>query len=771
MPATRQSTGLPTVKNPRFPIRLDLSDYSRWLTGSDPWSADDAQTSKKTKRSGSAATLETFLGDLISYESGGVNTTAKDVQDLFSRVPSIVVLDGLDEVGGASTRSRIVKSIDQFVGRSGAYDDPPKVIVTMRPCAGELPEPSAKLFQVLALNPLTAAQRDEYLRKWCAVRGIRGKDGRALRTSFREKSKELYIQELAGNPMQLTILLDLLHQQGAATPTQRTDLYDHYVDLLLAREANKHPDSVRKYKDELIEIVPFIGWYLQAHSEEGGINGRMSVADLTAAMRHFQTAYGRSEDIVDDLFQAATDRLWALTSKLEGTYEFEVQSLREYFAARFLYLNAGEGDLNFDKTTVLGELLRRPYWLNTARFYGGNAKGSDIYILVAGIEAELAHGPSPSAVIASWTLLTDAVFLRRPAEARKVLTALCGEHCVPVMLSALDRGEISSIPQLPQVAGSEDTDPTLARLTAAVEAEPSASQNRSRVRVLRELLNQRAPFAAWWSERAALASGTATQDDWLRLAADCEAAAGVALDLPSADLSDGAAELFLNTGASPGSGGAFESELVARVLAGECPNVTSVRSYPAQVAVALGPGNYFTRVPGSFSEPDARAKHRRLDAINALRKSGSPVASVAKERAFRAGQKGSTFPWANSATAIVDQLGPCWLASEIAIIGAASPLNLGYTKHPGRTAFGDHSHPAELLAQTRGNRDDASWWSEQLAGTSDEGSKAAWALALWAVASGPVLDSLFQALHRLRSSAGSGSDRSAHPAPTPLLLG
>jgi len=659
-------------------------------------------------------------------------------------VPSIVVLDGLDEVGGASVRSKVVQSIDQFVGRGGAYDDPPKVIVTMRPSAGELPEPSARLFEVIALNPLTIPQRDEYLRKWCAVRGIRGKDGRSLRTSFREKTQELYIDELAGNPMQLTILLDLLHRQGAATPTQRTDLYDHYVDLLLAREANKHPDSVRKYKDDLVEIVPFIGWYLQAHSEESGINGRMSVAELTAAMRHFQKAYGRSEDIVEQLFQAAADRLWALTSKLEGTYEFEVQSLREYFAARFLYLNSGEGDLDFDKTTVLRELLRRPYWLNTARFYGGNAKGSDIYVLVAGIEAELANSPTPSAVIASWTLLTDAVFLRRPPEARKVLTALCADHCVSVLICALDRNEISPLPQLPQVAGSEDSDPTWTRLTGAIEAEPGAPQNHSRVRVLRELLNERTRFAAWWAERATSAAGTSTQDDWLRLAAECEAAAGVALDLPSADLSNGSAQLYLNTGASPSRGSAFEVDLVSRVLAGECPHVTSVRSHPAQVAVALSPSNYLTTATSSFFEPDARAKRRRLDAVTALRKSGSPVAVLAKGRAFKAGQKSSTFPWADSATAIFDQIGPCWLASEIAIIGAASPLNLGYTKHPGMAAFGKQAHPAELLAQTRQNADDVSWWTEQRRTMTDDFAKAEWALAVWAVASGSVLESLLQ---------------------------
>lgn len=754
MPEGSRSTDLPDVKQPRFPLRLDLSDYARWLRGGDPWLAEEAKPSRKTKRSGATATIEAFLADLVTHESGGVSTTAKDVQTIFQRVPSVVVLDGLDEVGSASARQGVVRCIDEFVSRGNAYDDPPKVIVTTRPSAGELAEPSANFFEVLALNPLTVAQRDEYLRKWCAVRGIRGKDGRALRASFREKTKELYIEELAGNPMQLTILLDLLHQQGAATPTQRTDLYDHYVGLLLAREANKHPDSVRKHKDELTEIVPFIGWYLQAHTEENGIDGRMSVADLTAAMRHFQKSYGRSEDIVGHLFEAATDRLWALTSKLEGTYEFEVQSLREYFAARFLYLNAGEGDLNFDKTTVLRQLLRRSYWLNTARFYGGNAKGSDIYILVAGIEAELASSPSPGALIASWTLLTDAVFLRRPSEARKVLTALCADHCAAVLLRALDRNEISPLPELPQVAGSADDDPTWTRLTAAIEAEPGAYENRERVRVLRELLNQKARFAKWWVERATASAGTPTQGAWFRLAAGCEAAAGVPLDLASADLSGGSAELFLNTGAVPTSGGAFEAELVARVLAGECANVTSVRSYAAQVAVALSPTNYFTTATDSFSDPDWRLKQRRLDAINALRKSGSPVAAVAKARAFKAGQKSSTFPWANSATAVVEQFGPCWLASEIAVIGAASPLNLGYTKHPGKSAFGGQSHPAELLAQTRQSAGDAAWWTEQLETAADDIAKAEWALAVWAVASGSVIDSLFSQWERTVQGLG-----------------
>src|SRR3546814_7956066 len=108
-------------------------------------------------------------------------------------------------------------------------------------------------------------------------------------------------------------------------------------------------------------------------------------------MRHFQRTYEKPESVVDELFEATTDRLWALTSKEEGVYEFEVVSLREYFAARFLYKFAGEGDRDFDSAIVFRELLRRPYWLNTARFYSGNAHGKEIYALTAGIREELAE--------------------------------------------------------------------------------------------------------------------------------------------------------------------------------------------------------------------------------------------------------------------------------------------------------------------------------------------------------------------------------------------
>lgn len=752
IPENDRPDSLPELDQPRFPIRLDLSDYALWLGGNDVWDhTEDRKQRSTTARKGEQATVECFLADLMTHESGGVTTSAKTVQDIFERVPSLIVLDGLDEVGSAAIRGRIVKEIDKFVGRGRAYTDPPKVVVTTRPSAGELPEPSPSLFEVVTLNQLTIEQRDSYLRKWCTVRAIKGKDGRALRKSFKEKSREPYINELAGNPMQLTILLDLLHQQGAATPTQRTDLYDKYVELLLAREANKHPKAVRDHKEELLEIIPFLGWYLHAHTEESQINGRMSVDELKEAMRHFQRTYGNRESIVDQLFEGASDRLWALTSKVDGTYEFEVLSLREYFAARFLYHNSGEDNADFDSTTVLRELLRRPYWLNTARFYGGNAKGNGIYPLTAGIEQELAQSTSPASYLAAWALLTDGVFLRRPREARKILTALCSDVGITILLSALDRRDIIALPEMPDLPDQDGPDPTWVRLTTLISKDPTDSGNTHRVRALRELLNQRSQFGAWWTAQLTAAIGTPQQNAWLKIGAQCEAGAGVVASFEHIDLAEGAAELFLSAGLVPPPGSSLEASLLDAVLEGECPCVTSTRSMPAQVAVALSPGDFLTSSKTGFPGGDERTKRRRNEAINQLRRAGSAYTQIAQQRAFRTGQKGSTFPWAETAAALHAHVGRRWLVSEIAIIGASSPFLPASTKKPDSAPFGTTSHPSELLAQARANSRNAQWWREQLDALDDDLAKAEWALALWCVASEPIVTELLPTLESVLS--------------------
>jgi hypothetical protein len=722
---------------PRFPLRLDLGDYAAWLQGADAFSAvGDPAPRRSGRRPPSQSTIEGYLAEVLG-RAGGAPVTAATVQDLLERVPALVVLDGLDEVGRKGTRRTVVEEIERFCGRARAYTVPPKIVVTTRPSAGELPEPSEDLFEVLSLNPLAPSQREEYLRKWCAVRDIRGAAGRELRAGFKQRSAEPYIAELAGNPMQLTILLELLHKHGAATPSQRTELYDAYMRLLLAREANKHPKSVRKHRQDLEEIMPFLGWYLQSRNEEHDLSGRMLAGELKAAMLHFQRTYGKPDTVADELFEAATDRLWALTSKEQGAYEFEVVSLREYFAAKFLYEYAGEDDRRFDPTVVLRELLRRPYWLNTARFYGGNATARDIYVLAAGIRDELADSPGPQARIASWTLLTDGVFRARPDQAASLVDALLTDAGTDVLLDALDRNEVVPIP-----AGAlpDEPHPAWHRLTAAISADPDGPDSPARARALQDLLRLKGRFAAWWADRTADAVGTGSEHAWLRLGAAVEAAAGLQRDLPGVALDGAVAQDLLDSGIVPPTGGDLETALLRAVLDGQCSHTRSIRSLPAQIAVALAPSAFLT-APGTT---DGQADRRRQDAVAALKRSGSPYARVAAQRRTRAGEKASTFPTARTAAALFDLAGPCWLASELAILAAAGPDLSGYARRPGAAAFGPGRHSLALLAQTREHRDDPAWWAEQARASTSDLATAEWALALWAVAPGPVVAALLE---------------------------
>jgi hypothetical protein len=72
-------------------------------------------------------------------------------------------------------------------------------------------------------------------------------------------------------------------------------------------------------------------------------------------------------------------------------------------------------------------------------------------------------------------------------------------------------------------------------------------------------------------------------------------AAGFVLDLDGVDLSRPlVAQFVLDTGLVPPSGSRFEADLIQAVLDGLCPNVSSVRSLPAQIAVAFGTEGFFT---------------------------------------------------------------------------------------------------------------------------------------------------------------------------------
>ncbi len=174
--------------------------------------------------------------------------------------------------------------------------------------------------------------------------------------------------------MQLAILLSLIQTRGGSLPDKRTSLYDSYVDLFFNREAEKST-VVRDHRDLLLDIHRYLAWILQSESQTKQTRGSVSAQRLHDLVAHYLSFEGHNVALAHTLFTGLVERVVALVSRVEGTYEFEVQPLREYFAARHLYNTAQYSPPGGERAGTLPDrfdaLARDFFWQNVTRFYAG----------------------------------------------------------------------------------------------------------------------------------------------------------------------------------------------------------------------------------------------------------------------------------------------------------------------------------------------------------------------------------------------------------------
>ncbi|MGW0810756.1 NACHT domain-containing protein [Nonomuraea sp. NPDC002799] len=734
-----------TVTRPRLAVRADLTTYSAWVAGEDPLSADDRPVRGRRRRR-EQSSFEQFLVYLLQRCSGGMQVTVEMVHEIVERFPLLLVLDGLDEVAQSAARSRLVTEISQFAARLTTSSTAPQLVVTTRPSAMELAEPSTETFQILSLVKLGNDLRVSYLRKWSDARGIRGAARRALQRIFDERSSEPHITQLASNPMHLTILLYLMHKRGEAVPDNRTDLYSSYMETFLDRETEKSA-LVRQHRPNLEEVTAFLGWHLQSRAERNATEPGLSIKDIKKAINGYLFDVGKDVTLADDLFTGVTDRVWALASKAQGTFEFDVQSVREYFAARYLYDYAATRGHETQRSTLLQHLLSRPYWLNTARFYAGFATANELPGLAEGLE-ELLEGVGRAGHVwqAAWTLLTDGVFAARPKTQRRAAVLFADDLAVRLLAVAIDTNE-----DLPRLSADYGGIALTDALCAQVASNPDGPLSAERMRVV-AWLDMDSAFDTWWRPHIDAALGTSTEPAWLRLAIPVSGGRHLSggqierltLNAPGDVVS------ALAAGVNPPPGSVVERRMVESVLNGLCSDqfTAGAQGHAADLLCALAPQHFLAMARDPLLSAAASppltppAAGRRTDAWRRLRQRDVRMSQLQNASKFSKWQNGTTSPWGNTARAIKQIFGPCWLAAEIAVIGAASSdrrWTTGGDRDSGSACLGADPDYGYLLQSLRGARRDTNWWLMQLAEHGDPLSRATWALALISVADPTVV--------------------------------
>ncbi|MGW0287681.1 hypothetical protein ACWDXT_31820 [Streptomyces sp. NPDC003236] len=476
----------------RFPIKVDLREYATWLAGRDPFS----QEGNEPRPRHLSRSLESFISALISERSGGRTFTPDDLSAVAHSSALLIVLDGLDEVAEVKIRNDVVREITASARRLRETAASLQMLITTRPSAlAEVTDFPTRTFYRWTLTSLNRPLIEEYTERWANSRRLPGKEVADLRRVLSDRLGQAHMRDLARNPMQLAILLSVIHTRGSSLPDKRTALYDIYVELFLAREAEKS-EIVKKRQEILIDIHRYLAWILHSEAETGRALGKIDANRLRELIGKYLLAEGRDPGLAGELFTGLAQRVVFLVGAVEGLFEFEVQPLREYFAGRFLYETAPYSPVGSPRSGTKDErfdaIARNTYWQNVTRFYAGCFSKGELPSLVDRLEVlctdvDLGLTSHPRALAA--TLVADWVFSQNARSLKKVIDLIldrdgyrsllgderigaagresftlpegCGrgellQRCFEVLRTAPPRDVQTSLTQLAQQNGSRD---------------------------------------------------------------------------------------------------------------------------------------------------------------------------------------------------------------------------------------------------------------------------------------------------------------------------
>ncbi|HEX4084028.1 MAG TPA: hypothetical protein VHY22_03895 [Chthoniobacteraceae bacterium] len=424
-----------------IPIKVDLRDLAAWLNKRNPFSPDELSEIPPHW----AKSLEAFLAALIRNQSGGADFTVSDLHAIAQLSSILLVLDGLDEVADLIRRKEVINEVTLGVSRLRTLAARLQVVVTSRPTAfGPALGFNERQFPHLELLSLSQRLISQYADNWLTARRLKPSEAATIRKILKQKIEQTHLRDLTRNPMQLTILLSLIHTRGSSLPEKRTALYDGYVELFFNRESEKS-EIVREHRDLLIDLHRYLAWILHSEAETNQQRGSISTEKFQKLLRAYLSSEQRDDSSVADLFTGMVERIVFLVSRVEGTLEFEVQPLREYFVAKYLYDTAPYSppgrEMRGTKPDRFDAIAKNPYWSNVTRFYAGCFSKGELPCLIDRLEY-LAEAEKPrfsnrqrrlaSYLLRDWvftqdqrsmqravSLVLDGVSLRHPSRRRR----------------------------------------------------------------------------------------------------------------------------------------------------------------------------------------------------------------------------------------------------------------------------------------------------------------------------------------------------------------
>ncbi len=375
----------------RLPVPMQLAVYAEALdAGDEP--------------------LESFLVRYYREERG------QELGDVLPRALQaggvLLLLDGLDEVGGLPRRRRLIEEIRSFHARHGAAGN--QIVLTSRPVGYREVRFEAENLLECALAGLNDDQVVAFVEKWTRA-AARSADLAGLQVNgelLAGLRRDPGVRTLACNPLLLT-LLALLRLHGAPLPRRRIELYQGFVETLLkqwnldrglARRLGRDPDVL-----ETVKILAPVA--LQMYDTPPDVHrtdAYVLVRDLEEIYRQrgHQDPALAARQFVDD----ARNHPALLVNWGEDRFGFIHPVFQEYLAAVALAQRGQQGVEPIAK--ALAAYLDEPFWhdvcLFTLEYLGiiqprDEAAGAVLEALIASTS-----GPAGEAAVLAGEVVADA---------------------------------------------------------------------------------------------------------------------------------------------------------------------------------------------------------------------------------------------------------------------------------------------------------------------------------------------------------------------------
>ncbi|ASR36583.1 hypothetical protein BAY61_18030 [Prauserella marina] len=344
-------------RHSRWAMRIDLAQYAE-----DHGFSDDF-------------TVIGYIAEKVSKRSDVGSIRKSSVLWWLKRWPSFLILDGLDEVTEPKVRKWVIERVVEFVTNAEAEDCDVFVVMTTRPM-GYVENIAPTQFERVDLDYLSTDDAIRYGEMATRAR---------LRTDLDRVDRIVRQLELAAHddsfqlllrtPLQVLIMTIILGNAGHLAP-DRYRLFWGYYDTVFRREREKATrirSILQNYGLHIQRLHEQVGFELQKRSEAADRSyaalTRQELRDITWRILDdagFNPS-GVDSELLDKILTTATHRLVLIVPRGDEGYGFDVRSLQELMAAR--YLTTGTDDAILARLRISAA---SPHWRNTVIFAVGH---------------------------------------------------------------------------------------------------------------------------------------------------------------------------------------------------------------------------------------------------------------------------------------------------------------------------------------------------------------------------------------------------------------